>query len=98
MLRVVKRTFEADHGIVLLPGEIVDVSGWKHHKSLKDNGFIGDTDATKVTVDVTRPPNESGENQSETPTASASAKASTPMRKVRKSALASRPRVFTRKA
>ncbi len=95
MLRVVKRTFEADYGRVLLPGDIVDVSTWKHHKSLKENGFIGDTDATRVTVDVTVPPEEEGRAS----TASASAKkAKSPAKKVKRSALASRPRVFARKA
>jgi hypothetical protein len=99
MLRVVKRTFEADHGRVLLPGDIVDVSTWKHHKSLKENGYLGDTDAKKFTVDVSIPPEEEGKDQV-TSTASASPrKAKTPARNtVRKSALASRARVFTRKA
>ena len=98
MLRVVKRTFDADHGNTLLPGDIVDVSLFKHARALEEHGYLGETDATKPTVDPTKPPVKGGLKKKAASTASASAKAKTPARKMKRSALASRPRVFTRKA
>jgi hypothetical protein len=97
MLRVVTRTFEADHGIILVPGDIVDASYFKHAKALKESGYLADTDATKATVDVSRP-KEGYVTEREASTASASAKTKQPTKRMKRSALASRPRVFTRKA
>jgi hypothetical protein len=87
MLRVVRKQFDIDNGITVHPGDIVDISAWKHATALQEHGFIGETDATKETVDQNPPKAKSP----------ASAKAAKPAHKAKKrSVLAGRPRVFTR--
>lgn len=87
MLREVRKNFDGENNVPLKPGDIVDVSEWKHVKAMEEQGMLGITEATKATVDFTK----------EKKSIDTSPAHKMPV-KLKRSALASRPRVFLRKA
>ena len=89
MLREVMKRVDVGH-IVVHPGDIVDVSGWKNAAALERHGYITSTNATKATVDQNPTKGEPRSEASEAPSATKQ-----PVR-LRRSVLASRPRVFSR--
>lgn len=89
MLRQVMKRFDGDNNITFKPGDVVDVSDWRNRESLEDQRMIGPTDASKATIDPNAEKSTKSAKKSSTPKLPA---------KMRRSALASRPRVFTRKA
>lgn len=88
MLREVMKNFDGENNTPLKSGDIVDVSGWKNRQTLEDQKMIAITDATEATVD----PYEEKE-----PVKVIADTHKMPI-KLKRSALASRPRVFQRKA
>lgn len=88
MLREVVKKFDIDGNIEVKPGDIIDVSNWKNRGVLEKQNYIAPTDATKPTVDLSKPvAKKSVKSKPESSAPKQSAKA-------RRSALASRPRVF----
>lgn len=91
MLRMVLKHFDGDNNVHLKPGDIVDVAGWINADRLEKQSYIGLTDAVKATISCEKPviekPKSSVVQTAEVP-------AQKPPVKVRRSALASRPRVF----
>ncbi len=87
MLREVIKEFDADNGVTLTTGDIVDVTGWKNAASLENTGFLRQTDAQKATKDPLKV-----KAKATKPIETSSAPKS-PAR-IKRSALASRPRVF----
>lgn len=88
MLRQVLKSFDIDNNVRVTTGDIVDVTGWANLNALEDQHYIVPTDATKATVDPWAKEHISTE----------SSPGKQPAMKLKKSALASRPRVFSRKA
>lgn len=87
MLRVVMKSFDAE--VPLQTGDIVDIAGWPNGAELEKLGYIGPTDAKAATVDANTP------RSARSPKKKSSNKTTErPLAKVRRSALASRPRVF----
>ncbi|MHA2086234.1 MAG: hypothetical protein ACXABD_21025 [Candidatus Thorarchaeota archaeon] len=85
MLREVMKRFDIEGNITVEPHDIVDVTGWKNRAALEAQGYIGPTNAEKATVD---------QNPKPTKKKASSAAPKQPGR-IKRSALASRPRVFS---